>query len=228
MQPCRLTTLKLPGAGIQSIVAAIEIATQSVGILPKLALQLANTLDIELASMSDTLRSELLGTAGLSIAAVGALFLTVFRGPTSSRAYVRHATTVGFVGGILIQVLHFTEEYTTGFFSRFPSVLGLSPWSRSFFVSFNLCWIAIWLCSAVGLRAGYRAAFFPVWFFAIAAMANGVVHPLLSIRTGGYFPGLLTSPLLGIIGVWLWRRLVASTAPRYSGEGDRGADKGER
>ena len=170
--------------------------------------------------MSDTLRSELLGTAGLSVAAIAALFLTMFRVPSSSRASAPHVPPMGFVVGILIQVLHFTEEYTTGFFSRFPSVLGLSPWSRAFFVTFNLCWIAIWLCSAVGLRAGYRAAFFPAWFFAIAAMTNGVAHPLLSIRTGGYFPGLLTSPPLGIIGVWLWRRLVASTAPRQGGEGN--------
>jgi hypothetical protein len=36
----------------------------------------------------------------------------------------------------------------------------------------------------------------------------------LSLRIGRYFPGLLTSPILGVIGVLLWRRLITTTTSR--------------
>ena len=39
-----------------------------------------------------------------------------------------------------------------------------------------------------------------VWFLAIASALNGIAHPVLSMMGGGYFPGLLTSPLVGILG----------------------------
>jgi hypothetical protein len=39
---------------------------------------------------------------------------------------------------------------------------------------------------------------------------NGVAHPLLSVATGGYFPGLDTSPVIGI-GVALLSRLWKTT-----------------
>jgi len=45
----------------------------------------------------------------------------------------------------------------------------------------------------------------------MAALANGVAHPLLSVRVAGYFPGLITSPVLGIVGVLLLRRLTSIT-----------------
>ncbi len=59
-----------------------------------------------------------------------------------------------------------------------------------------------WLC---------HLAFFPVWFFAIAAIVNGVAHPLPAVAARGYFPGLITSPVVGVVGVLLWLRLVAVT-----------------
>lgn len=164
--------------------------------------------------MSQSFRSELIGTAGLTVAAIAALLLTVFRVPVASVAGGRRRTTALFVVGVLLQVVHFAEEYFTRFFERFPPLLGQSPWSPSFFAVFNLCWLAIWILAAFGFQAGHRWAFFPVWFFAIAAIVNGIAHPLLSLRTAGYFPGLVTSPLLAIIGVWLWLRLVAMTSTR--------------
>jgi hypothetical protein len=167
--------------------------------------------------MNQSVQSELVGTAGLSLAAIAAVLLTVLRVPVAARADERRRTTTVFVVGVLFQALHFAEEYSTRFFDRFPPVLGQSPWSPTFFVIFNLCWIGIWICAASGLHAGYRSAFFPVWFFAIAAIANSIAHPLLSLRVGGYFPGLLTSPILGAVGILLWSRLMAATTSRRGG-----------
>ena len=161
--------------------------------------------------MSEGLRSILTGTAGLSVAAVIALLLTLARGgvdadPTRLRKAVR-VTVVA----ILFQSAHFAEELATGFHERFPVLLGLAPWSLRFFVPFNLIWLALWTLSLFGLAARWRAALFPLWFLGLGCVANGIAHPLFSLRTGGYFPGLVTSPVVGIVGVFLLRRLSRVT-----------------
>jgi hypothetical protein len=54
---------------------------------------------------------------------------------------------------------------------------------------------------------------FPLWFLGIACALNGLAHPLLALRSGGYFPGLITSPLVGVAGVLLLWRTLRVTAP---------------
>jgi hypothetical protein len=58
---------------------------------------------------------------------------------------------------------------------------------------------------------GSRLALFPIWFFALASIGNGIAHPVLAIIARGYFPGLVTSPIVGIVGILLWRRLTLLT-----------------
>jgi hypothetical protein len=77
----------------------------------------------------------------------------------------------------------------------------------SFFVPVNVAWIVIWIVSIPFLRVGRRSAFFAAWFMAIAGMLNGVAHPIMAIASGGYFPGLITSPVIGLASVILWQRL---------------------
>jgi hypothetical protein len=50
------------------------------------------------------------------------------------------------------------------------------------------------------------------WFLAIACVANGVIHPILSLAVAGYFPGLWSSPLVGILGVGLLRSMALATS----------------
>ena len=111
-----------------------------------------------------------------------------------------------------VQSAHFAEEWVTGFHARFPALLGLDPMPLSFFVAFNLAWIVIWIISIPFLRLGRRAAFFAAWFLAIAGILNGVAHPMMAIASGGYFPGLITSPVIGIAGLILWQRLQRATS----------------
>jgi len=162
--------------------------------------------------MNDNVRSVLTGTAGLSAAALTALLLTIMRRPVADLA-ARDQTTRLFLIGVSAQCLHFMEELVTRFQDRFPALLGLPAWPANFFVTLNLAWLSIWVLSAIGLRSGYRMALFPVWFFAIAATVNGIAHPLLAVVARGYFPGLISSPILGVLGVLLWRRLLALTGP---------------
>ena len=162
--------------------------------------------------MNDELRSVLPSTALLGVLAVYALFLTLTRGWADENSMHIRATVRIMVVTVLFQGAHFTEELLTGLHERLPAIFGLAPMSLRFFVSFNLAWLAIWILCAWGLAAQRRAALFPLWFLGIACIANGVAHPLLSVLVGGYFPGLVTSPVVAVLGVLLVRRLLLVTS----------------
>lgn len=158
-------------------------------------------------SMNDSLRSILIGTAGLDLAFLAALALAL-PAPAGANAWrLRLPAIAAFV----LQMLHFTEERRSGFAERFPEALGLAPWPGGFFDGFNILWLCLWAWAIVAGGAGYpaRAA---LWFLALAAIANGLAHPLLALSVGGYFPGLYTSPLLGLGGIWLAMRLGRRSA----------------
>ena len=161
--------------------------------------------------MPENLRSILLGTSVPNLALVVAIAITVHRpirteDPVALRSLLR---VYGFA--IAVQCIHFIEELTTGFYVKFPEFLGLEPWTAAFFTTFNLFWIAAWVLAAIALWKGIRVAIFMVWFLAIAAMVNAIAHPALALQAGGYFPGLITSPVLGVVGVLLWLRLLGIT-----------------
>ena len=145
------------------------------------------------------------------MAACAALLLTILRRPRNLDPAARGQTARLLLIGLAAQCLHFMEESITGFPNRFPVLLGFPAWSADFFVIFNLTWLSIWILSAVGLQKGSRIALFPIWFFAIASIANGIGHPALAAAVRGYFPGLITSPLVGVLGLLLWRRLESLT-----------------
>jgi hypothetical protein len=167
--------------------------------------------------MNENLRSILTGTAALWVGAALALLLTILRRPVDGDLAGREQTARLFLLGLAVQCLHFLEEFIAHFEDRFPVLLGLPPWSASFFVTFNLIWMSVWILSVIDLQRGYRLALFPVWFFAIAATANGIAHPMLAVIAHGYFPGLITSPVLGVLGVLLWLRLLGLTRNRKVG-----------
>lgn len=148
----------------------------------------------------------------LGLAAFAALLLAQFRRSPPDNTKERSAASRTLAITIGIQVLHFIEELVTGFPDQFPAVFGVPGMSYTFFIAFNLAWIAIWVASIPGLQLGQPPTYFAAWFLAIAGMLSGIGHPLIAISAGGYFPGLVTAPLIGLAGVWLWRRLYAATA----------------
>lgn len=161
----------------------------------------------------EELRSIAVGTGGLSLAAAIALWLTLTRSAADPVPQSRNRLLRVALPAVVLQIAHFTEELSRGFYVRFPELIGLRPWPAGFFVSFNLVWIALWILSLVGLRSHPRAALFPLWFLGIASALNGIAHPLLSILARSDFPGLWTSPFVGVAGVLLLRRLVLFTEP---------------
>jgi hypothetical protein len=161
--------------------------------------------------MSEELRSIVPGIAALSLVAAVALILTLARGGiVGSGPQVRAAVRIALVA-VLVQGTHFAEELATGFHRRFPELFGFPPMPAGFFVSFNLLWLAIWGLAIWGLTARRSFGLFPLWFLAAASVVNVVAHPLLALRAGGYFPGLVSSPLVGVAGLLLFRHLVRLT-----------------
>ncbi len=147
----------------------------------------------------------------LGLAAIAALLLAMRR-PSPAELSLNRAKAANVLAlATAIQSVHFAEEWATGFHIRFPALFGLEPMPLSFFVVFNLTWIAIWVVSVPLLRSARMPALFAAWFLAIAGMLNGVAHPLLAVVSGGYFPGLITSPFIGLASIWLWRRLQSAT-----------------
>jgi hypothetical protein len=151
--------------------------------------------------------SELVGTIALWVALAGAIVVS-FSDSRSPKKLPGAAPA--FLLALALQCLHFAEEFTTGFQRQFPQRLGLEPWSDSFFVVFNAAWLCIWAFAAVAIIAGRpsRLVAVPVWFLAFAAVGNGIAHPVLALSSGGYFPGLVTSPLLGLAGLVLLRAMT--------------------
>lgn len=148
----------------------------------------------------------------LGLVAMVAVRLAISRSSPIEAARQRLAASTFLGIATAIQGAHFVEEWITGFHIRFPALLGLDPMPLSFFIAFNLAWIGIWIVSVPLIRLGRRSAFFAAWFLAVAGALNGVAHPIMAIESGGYFPGLITSPFIGIAGVILWQRLHRATS----------------
>ena len=150
--------------------------------------------------MSEQLRSILIGTLGLDAVLIIALLVALRQPPT---------VPLGFAPWIAVacQALHFAEEYATGFRRRFPEFWGLAPWPETFFVGLNAgCLVAFSIAALIGPRV-YPARV-ALWALAIASVLNALAHPAVAVATGGYFPGLMTSPVVGAAGLGLASRLM--------------------
>ncbi len=170
--------------------------------------------------MGEVFSSVLIGTSGLFLVCLAALVLTLQRSVITEDAVVG----VRFQAAVLLvlQVTHFIEEYLYQFYIEFPSLLGLQAWPMEFFIVFNLSWILIWALAIAGISVFPRVAIFPLWFLAMASMANGLIHPAIAIRVAAYFPGLFSSVFVGFFGVILFRRLLGATMVGNPGAGSPG------
>jgi len=149
----------------------------------------------------------------LGLAAVAAAILARSRASPPEKLATRIAAAQSLAVALTIQGIHFTEEAITGFPERLGALLGLPAMPMSFFVVFNIALLAAWIASVPAIRSGKTIAFFTAWFLAIAGMFNAIAHPLLAVAAGGYFPGLLTSPVIGAAAIWLCLRLRVATEP---------------
>ena len=108
---------------------------------------------------------------------------------------------------ILSQGAHSVEEYVTRLYEVFPParfVSGLVSNDLGLgFLVVNAALVAFGLwCWAVPVRSGWHAARGFIWFWTILELGNGIGHSALALSRGGYFPGVVTAPLLLLFATW--------------------------
>jgi Protein of unknown function with HXXEE motif len=113
-----------------------------------------------------------------------------------------------FLAAIVVQCLHVTEEYVTGFPRQFPEVMGGDTWSDTRFLAFNMIWLSLFVLAAVGVYRRVKLAYLGVIFLAlIGGVGNGASHLFLSAIFRRYFPGAITAPVCLIVGLALLAKL---------------------
>jgi Protein of unknown function with HXXEE motif len=114
---------------------------------------------------------------------------------------------------ILAQAAHSLEEYVYRLFDVFgPARFVSSLISDNLALGFALANTALVLfglwCYLARVRPSYPSARGYAWFWTCLEIVNGVGHVLLSLRRGGYFPGVGTAPLLIAASSYLSVRLT--------------------
>jgi hypothetical protein len=109
------------------------------------------------------------------------------------------------------QLLHFLEETAFDLHVRLPEAFGLPEMPFSFFLALNVAVLIIWLAGACQ-REFNPFVVTTFWFLGLASVFNLLAHPTLAVISGAYFPGVFTSPVVGLAGLMLTRRLVQATS----------------
>ena len=119
---------------------------------------------------------------------------------------------------VVVQFAHLTEEYLTGFYKEFPPLFGTQWWSERGFVTIIILVFGIlYLLAAIGLLYKNPFANCFLWFVALGPMlVNSIAHPIVSLITRGYFPGLLTAPIQLVVSIVFIRRPISSRTDQGS------------
>ena len=109
---------------------------------------------------------------------------------------------------LLVQAAHSVEEYLGHLWESFPPAhllasLASSNLERGFVVlNVLLLSFGVW-CWVYPVRRRWPVAVSLAWFWVAIEVINGIVHPLWSLREGGYTPGLASAPVLLVLALYL-------------------------
>ena len=110
---------------------------------------------------------------------------------------------------LAVQCLHFVEEYVGAIYIKLPALLEIPPISKDGFVVFNLVAYAIFILGGIALIKHLRSfMIIPIFFILLGVFANGIIHVLLTLWNGSYFPGLYTAIAYLFLGPFLLRQII--------------------
>jgi hypothetical protein len=125
---------------------------------------------------------------------------------------------LAFLALVTVQAGHSIEEFAFRLYEVFPvarAASGLVGGDRAIgFAVLNAAFVAFGLwCYLVPIRSGRASARGWAWLWVAVELGNGIGHPLLALRAGGYFPGVGTAPLLLALALYLAARLLRTRRP---------------
>ncbi len=113
---------------------------------------------------------------------------------------------------LAVQMLHFAEEYLTGFVVELPALLGQEPYPKDYWLVFNMAAYSIFLLGGIVLlRKIQELAVIPLFFIVVGVLFNTLAHIGLTLYTGAYFPGLYTALLYLFIVPILLKRIFSAS-----------------
>ena len=109
---------------------------------------------------------------------------------------------------VCFQALHSIEEYIGKLWENFPPatwLTGVVSEDRHFgFLLINIGLFVVGLLMWYFLvKPRHKLAIFPIIFWLLIEMMNGIGHPIWSIMQSSYTPGVLTAPLLLVTALYL-------------------------
>jgi hypothetical protein len=113
---------------------------------------------------------------------------------------------------ILVQAVHSVEESIGRLWESFPPAHFISSAVSSDpergFIALNILLVAFgaW-CFFWPVLRRWPVAHSIAWLWVVVEIINGIVHPLWSLRQGGYAPGVATAPVLLLLALYLARQL---------------------
>lgn len=116
-----------------------------------------------------------------------------------------------------LQAAHSVEELVTGLYdvfgpARFVSGLISGDLATGFAIA-NSAIVALGLLCYLGpVRSGRPSSRAWAWPWIGVELGNGIVHTTMAVVVGGYFPGVVTAPILFAVATWL-AVLLRRTAP---------------
>jgi hypothetical protein len=124
---------------------------------------------------------------------------------------------MAFLALIVAQAAHSVEEYVFRLFdvfapARYISGLLSDDLARGFVIANTaLILFGAW-CYFARVQVARPEARGLAWFWALLELGNGIGHCVLAVVGSGYFPGILTAPILLAISGFLIARLRALPA----------------
>jgi hypothetical protein len=124
-----------------------------------------------------------------------------------------------FLALVVVQAAHASEEFAFALWEHLPYIARvistlLTSHVPTGFALVNGAFVLFGLASYLGPASrGWPSARGIAWVWVAVEIFNGIFHPLLALRAGGYFPGVATAPVLLVLALALARDLRADAAP---------------
>ena len=112
---------------------------------------------------------------------------------------------------VLVQGVHSIEEYVGELWENFPPARVLCGLVSDnlvtgfLIINIGLFVFGLW-CWLFPIRKNYFYGQFLIWFWIVLELVNGIGHTIWTLMQKEYTPGILTSPILLVIAIILFRK----------------------